>query len=269
MSSLRLGALSAIVLLAASGAWAQFGGRQFRGIRWATPESFDGAFMFCRAAFRSQPYGDGGGWSVDYPRSDENLMYRLSELTTVQVSRGPDGSYNHVVVRLNDPLLFRCPFVMMTEVGAAFFDAEEVAALRAYLEKGGFLWVDDFWGSRAWQMWASEIAKVLPPGEFPTIDLPLTHELFHALYDIREIPQIPNIGHWLDAGDTSERGFDSAEPHVRATLDPRGRIMVLATHNTDFGDAFEREGDNYDYFLEFAPRGYAFGVNTLIYAMTH
>jgi hypothetical protein len=266
---LRLGAFVVAVVLMASGAWAQFGGRSLRGIRWAAPESFDGAFMFCRAAFRSQMYGDGNDWIVDYPRSDENLMYRLSELTKTPVSRGADGSYNHVVVRLTDPLLFRCPFVMMTEVGSAFFSPEEVAALRAYLQKGGFLWVDDFWGTRAWQGWSNEIAKVLPPGEYPTIDLPMSHEIFHSLYDIREVPQIPNIGHWLDTNNTSERGYDSAEVHVRATLDARGRIMVLATHNTDFGDAFEREGDNYEYFIEFAPRGYAFGVNTLIYAMTH
>jgi hypothetical protein len=45
--------------------------------------------------------------------------------------------------------------------------------------------------------------------------------------------------------------------------------MVLMTHNTDFGDAFERETDDREYFLEFAARGYAFAVNTLIYAMTH
>src|SRR5262245_5197256 len=167
----RLGAgfLVACLLLGASVAWAQFG--QFYTVRWATEKSFDGSFNFCRIWFRPNPYGDGGGWSVDYPRADENLMYRLSELTKTPVSRGPDGSYNHVVIRLTDPLLFHCPFVMMTEVGNLYFDPAEATALRAYLEKGGFLWVDDFWGSRAWQIWSNEIAKVLPRGEFPTVDL--------------------------------------------------------------------------------------------------
>lgn len=122
----------------------------------------------------------------------------------------------------------------------------------------------------AWRIWANEIAKVLPSGEYPIVNVPLDHELFHSLYDIREIPQIPSIGFWGGPNaPTSERGFDSAEPHVRAILDERGRIMVLMTHNTDFGDAFEREGDNHEYFLQFAPPGYAFGVNALIYAMTH
>jgi hypothetical protein len=58
-------------------------------------------------------------------------------------------------------------------------------------------------------------------------------------------------------------------PHVRAIFDENGRMMVLMTHNTDFGDAFEREGDDHEYFLTFAPEGYAFGVNALLYSMTH
>ena len=86
--------------------------------------------------------------------------------------------------------------------------------------------------------------------------MPLNHELFHVLYDVREIPQIPSIGYWLGTGGrTSERGSDSAQPHVRAIVDERGRIMVLMTHNTDFGDAFERETDNHEYFLDIRPSG--------------
>jgi hypothetical protein len=89
------------------------------------------------------------------------------------------------------------------------------------------------------------------------------------LYDMQEIPQIPSINFWFGTGSTSERGPDSAEPHVRAIFDERGRMMVLMTHNNDFGDSFEREGDNHQYFLRFAPVGYAFGINALLYAMTH
>ena len=56
---------------------------------------------------------------------------------------------------------------------------------------------------------------------------------------------------------------------VRAISDRDGRVLVVMTHNTDFGDAFEREGDSRAYFERFAGAGYAFGVNTLLYAMTH
>ena len=99
---------------------------------------------------------------------------------------------------------------------------------------------------------------------------PAGDQLFHILYDIHRIPQIPSINFWARTGQTSERRDDSRVPHVRAILDPDdGHIMVLMTHNTDFGDAFEREGDDHEYFLRFAPEGYAFGVNALIYSMTH
>ncbi len=265
--------VAAAVVLAASAALAQRGGGPFRGhyaIPWATPQNYDGAFRFCRVVFRGNPYGDGGDWSVDFPRADENLMFRFSELTSSIVGRTPDGDFNHVVVRLTDPLLFRCPFIMMTEVGDSYFDDNEAAALRAYLLKGGFLWADDFWGEYAWGIWAEQIGKAMPLNQYPMVDVPLQHELFHTLYDVRRIPQIPSINFWYGSGrQTSERGRGSIDPHVRAIFDDHGRIMVLITHNTDFGDAFEREGDSHEYFLAFAPEGYAFGVNALIYSMTH
>jgi hypothetical protein len=258
-------------LAAAQGRRRGFGG--FRGsapVRMAMPEDYDGNFLFCRVIFRNAPDGDGDGWGVDYPRADINLTFRLSELTKTTVSRDPQDGYKHVVVRLTDPLLSHCPFVMMTEPGGAFFDEAEAAQLHDYLLKGGFLWVDDFWGDYAFDHWAGQIAKALPPGRYPINDVPLEHALFHTLYDVRRIPQIPSINFFARTGRTSERGRDSAVAHVRAIMDDdRERIMVLMTHNTDFGDAFEREGDDRSYFLAFAPEGYAFGVNALIYSMTH
>jgi hypothetical protein len=259
-----------LAALVAGAASAQF--RRGFGYRakMMTPEDYNGAFLFCRIVFRNNPYGDGGNWGVDYPRADINLTFRLSELTKTPVTRDPQEEYNHVVLRLTDPLLYRCPFIMMTEVGAAYIDEAEAAQLRDYGLKGGFLWADDFWGERAFDEWAGQIGKAFPPERYPIVDLPLEHKLFHVLYDIRHIPQIPSIGFWAGTGgQTSERGADSAVPHVRAIMDDDGRIMVLMTHNTDFGDAFEREGDDHRYFLQFAPDGYAFGVNTLVYSMTH
>jgi len=112
-------------------------------------------------------------------------------------------------------------------------------------------------------------AKALPPERYPIVDIPLEHGLFHMLYDIRHIPQIPSIGAWGGPGGNTSERRDSQVPHVRGILDENGRIMVLMTHNTDFGDAFEREGEDHQYFLAFAPDGYAFGVNAIIYSMTH
>jgi hypothetical protein len=247
------------------------GGFGYRGVapKMMTAADYNGAFLFCRIIFRRHPQGDGGDWGVDYPRADINLTFRLSELTKTSVTRDERDGYNHVVLALTDPLLYKCPFVMMTEVGSAYFDEQEAAALRDYALKGGFLWADDFWGDYAFRWWAEQIGKAFPPERYPIIDVPLEHQLFHLLYDIRRIPQIPSINVWTFSHQTSERGAESAVPHVRAILDDDGRIMVLMTHNTDFGDAFEREGDDHEYFLKFAPDGYAFGVNAILYSMTH
>jgi hypothetical protein len=258
------------LVLIASVSAAQFGRRGREAVRYVPEGSYTGSFLFCRISFRNSPYGDGGGWDVDTPRADQNLSFRLSELTKTPIGRDASGEIKRITIRLTDPELTKCPFIMMTEPGGSFFDAAEAAALRDYLLKGGFLWADDFWGERAWNNWAGEIAKALPPGQYPIVDLPLDHELFHMLYDVREFPQIPSIGFWLGTrGATSERGAESAVPHARAILDDHRRIMVLMSFNTDFGDAFERETDDRSYFLEFAARGYAFGVNALVYSMTH
>ena len=197
-----IGVLVAALLAGLASAQGRRGFGRFRGpvVKMATAEDFDGNFLFCRVIFRNAPDGDGNGWGVDYPRADINLTFRLSELTTTTVSRDPEEGYKHVVVRLTDPLLFHCPFVMMTEPGGAFFDEAEAAQLRDYLKKGGFLWADDFWGEFAFRYWSEQIAKALPPERYPIVDVPLDHTLFHTLYDVRRIPQIPSINFWNGPG---------------------------------------------------------------------
>ena len=236
----------------------------------ATPESFDGAFNFCRIIFSQSNDGDGGNWSVDYPRADVNLSIRLSELTRTRISRDSSGEPNHVLLRLTDDLMFQCPFIMMTEVGSTYLSPAEAERLREYLLKGGFLWADDFWGSWAWDVWAREIGKVLPPSDYPIVDVPLTHPIFHQQFEVKRVIQIPSIGRWRGmGGGTSEYGQDSAEPHARAIYDKRGHMMVFITHNTDFGDAFEQEAADPQYFYTFSVEGYQLGINVLLYALSH
>jgi len=264
-----------VAVATAATAYAQFGqsgfgGRGFGNVRKATVRDLDGSFQFCRAAFGRDFRGDGGSWSVDFPRADINLSIRLSELTSTRVGRDATATPKHLLVELSDPELFHCPFVMMTNVGAISMSAREVDNLRAYLLKGGFVWADDFWGSDAWDWWEAQLRRVLPAPDFPLIDLPAEHPLFHAQLNVTSTPQIANIGYWTrSGGGTSERGADSAVVHTRAIVDSHGRIMVLSTHNTDLGDSFEREGDDPNYFLVMSVPGYAFGINTLLYAMTH
>jgi hypothetical protein len=263
-------ALAGAALLLATAVEAQFF-RSFRSTRYAQPADFDGTFQFCRVVFRSHPQGDGGDWSVDFPRADINLSIRLAELTKTDVGQGSAGEPNHLVIRLTDETLFQCPFIMMTEVGSAYLDEDEAAQLRTYLLKGGFLWADDFWGNFAWDWWEAQIRQVFPRAEYPIVDLPHDHPLFRSQFDIKGgAPQIASIGVWArTGGGTSERGAESDVVNTRAILDAHGRIMVLMTHNTDLGDSFEREADDPQYFYEMSVPGYAFGVNALLYALTH
>lgn len=264
---LAMACVAAAVLLCAAGIGAQ---QRFRGRNVAVVQSpYDGTFRFCRVRFRSSPLGDGDGWSVDYPRADENLSSRVSELTKTPVGLASDGAPRHAVVALTEPELFQCPFVMLSEPGGADFDDEEAAQLRAYLLKGGFLWVDDFWGTRAWEWWTRQIGKALPPGEFPIVELSMDHPMYHTMFDIKEVPQIPNVGLWVRRQETSERGADSARAEPRAILDHAGRVIVYMTHNSDFGDGYEEESVSPDYFQHFSVQAYTIGVDVLLYAMTH
>jgi hypothetical protein len=158
----------------------------------------------------------------------------------------------------------------MEDVGTVTFSPKDVEALRAYLLKGGFIWVDDFWGSYAWEEWVAQIERILPRPGYVIQDLTPEHAIYKMQYEVKELPQIPSIQAWRgDSTNTSERGEDSAVPHFRAISDARGNIMVLMTHNTDISDAWEREGEDPRYFYQFSPRGYAVGINAVLYAMTH
>lgn len=262
--------LVATICVAAVGtAWAQFG-RGFFSPKIATPRDFDGRFHYCRVVYRPALNGLGGSWRTDYPRADINISIRLSELTKTNVSMDASGEPNPLLVRLGGDELFQCPLAIMSAPGVASIDETEAKTLREYLFKGGFLWADDFWGTYQWEHWVGQLRKVLPAGEYPIFDLPLDHPLFRTQFQVSEIPQIPNIGFFIRSGGrTSEQGADSAVPHARGIADRKGRLMVLMTHNTDIADAWEREGDDPTYFYTFSPRGYAFGINAFLYALTH
>ena len=115
-----------------------------------------------------------------------------------------------------------------------------------------------------------EIARVLPPNEYPVLDVPSDHAVFRMMFIVPELPQIPSISHWRrSGGGTSERGLDSATPMIRGISDSRGNLLVLMTHNTDISDAWEREGEDPEFFYSFSPNGYAVGLNIVLYSMTH
>jgi hypothetical protein len=237
-------------------------------------EIFPGnVFTFCTVMYysnRREPLGF--GWGTDYPDSGYNFMLRLQEFTTIPIARHANGEPRQVVLRLTDPELFKYPYIFTSDVGTAEFDEDEREALRNYLLKGGFFHVDDFWGSFAWRQWEYEIGQVLPPEEFPIVDIPMSHPIFHIVYEITEIPQVPSIQYWRRSGGnaTSEQGPDSDTPHMRGIFDANQRLMVLMTHNTDIADGWEKEREDYEYFAEYSvKKSYPLGINIVVYAMTH
>ncbi len=220
-------------------------------------------FYFTRAAYT----GGGGGmwgrrrrqsWATDYPKSDRQFLIVAERLT------GLDMFMEEHPRLLTDEHLNRFPFLYALEVGSMLMTPEEATALREFLLRGGFLVVDDFWGTREWEVFEYEMQKVLP--EYPIVDVPLEHEIFHTFYDIDEIIQVPNVNNGRRGWATHER--DGYEPFVKGIFDEEGRLMVIINWNTDLGDAWEWAEDPY-YPLRYSTYAIQMGVNFIIYAMSH
>ena len=130
---------------------------------------------------------------------------------------------------------------MMTEVGAAFSTTPRPRRCATTCSRAASCGPTTS-GASTRGSWAEQIAQGAAAGEYPIGDLPLEHPLFRTQFEVAGVPQIPSIGYWFGSGGgTSERGADSAVPHARGIVDKHGRIMVLMTHNTDFGDSWEEE----------------------------
>lgn len=235
---------------------------------WAIDNEFEhDVFTFVRVKYDSNGRGGwGGGWRTDFPDSDLNFSLRLQQLTSLKVNPNP------IVLELTDERLFDYPFLYLIEPGRLVFYQNEADALRRYLENGGFLMVDDFWGDEEYENFRYELQKVFPDRK--PEELPLSHEIFNCVYELKEKPQVPSINAAWDgrgSGRTWEpRYSDTSTPYYKAVRDDDGRIMVLICHNTDLGDGWEREGENEWYFDEFSvKKAYPMGVNIVTYAMTH
>ena len=253
--------------------WAGYYGRT--PPKFPTATTFDGNFHLCRVMFASDRR-EKQGWGTDYPGADINLSVRLSELTKIRVTLTNDGEGevpDTVVVRLTDDALFQCPFMLMEDAGTARFSDDEVQRLRQYLLKGGFLFVSDYHGTYAEQQFDEEIGRVLPPDQYPIIDLtpPNDHPLWHSMFTVPRLPQIASIQTWRrTGGSTIERwNVEAGPPDAHGIADAHGRLMVVMVHNSDIPDPWEREGEDTDYFFRFSPDAYAIGIDVVVYAMTH
>jgi len=160
------------------------------------------------------------------------------------------------------------------EVGSLVFRETELPILRRYLLNGGFLMADDFWGPQEWDNFEQEMKRVFPEEQYQFTELELDHPLYRMVFPITEKGQVPNIGvgemSQYDPEHRTWERWDAKEVHHKAMLDDKGRIMVIATHNTDNGDGWEREGENHYFFKTFSEKyAYPLGINIIVYAMTH
>jgi hypothetical protein len=215
-------------------------------------------FVFARLLYNGQIPGYIKNWFTDWPEGDEHLITGLDRLSNLRLEEDAR------VVPVNDPALFEYPFVYTSEPGQMVLSNTDALIMREYLRRGGFWFLDDFWGSFEWAHFLTEIEKVLPGAEIR--DIPMDHPLFHTFYDITEIVQVPSLNYVYNGGIVIEQ--DGVKAYCKGIWDDKGRLMVVINHNTDLGDAYEH-ADDPRYPHEFSGFAYRIATNIIIYALTH
>lgn len=225
-------------------------------------------YQFARLAYPSE-FSDftGGGrgrrgrgsepYLTDWPEAETFFLQGVRRLTRLDAA--PEGR----IVSLRDEVLFDYPVLYAVEVGYWRLSEADAAILREYLLRGGFLITDDFHGTVEWASFMESMSRVFP--DRPVVEIEDSHAVLHTLFDLDERVQIPGIRSVL-SGTTYERDGDT--PHWRGIYDDRGNLMVAINFNMDLGDAWEHS-DWPEYPEPMTALAYRFGINYLIYAMTH
>jgi hypothetical protein len=274
-SSTRVVLVLAALLLLTIGALAQ----RFRiqeedeGTRPSFPSQAE--FHFIRVEYTDLPQyhrrwgyasrdGTGEGWwLVDWPDADDHFTAGVQRLTRIAA-----GEPRHI--RLTDDRLFDYPWIYATQTGWWGLSNAEVLRLREYLLRGGFLVVDDFWGAEQWEIFRHTMERVFP--DRPIADIAESDSVMHVLYDIRDkdLTFIPGTRHLRRGPGGSivvEQPWGTA-PAWRAIYDDKNRMVVAVNFNTDVGDAWEY-ADSPLYPEQMTALAYRYGINYLVYSMTH
>ena len=197
---------SALALLLAGAAHAQVrrfgGGFGFGGrVRNFTPypnAPYDGRFAFVRVIYECDAsgywYRGLPAWAHGYPMAEQNLMKIMNEVSFLTAHE------EITTLTLDDPEIFKYPVIYIIEVSWWQLTDTQAAALRAYMQKGGFIIVDDFkaygdFGSPGWEPFETNVKRVLPAVRF--YEMSPTHPIFHSFFEIDNldiIPQAYNAG---------------------------------------------------------------------------
>ena len=200
----------------------------------------------------------GTSWSQDYPRADRHFATALRRLTRIHVR-----SVEQPVNLDDEDDVYNWPWLVAGEMGDWKLTDTQVKKLRDYLLRGGFLMLDDFWGTEEWQRFAESMVRVFP--DRPMVEIESADSIFHTVYDLDDRYQVP--GEWALRRGTTYRN-DGSVPHWRGIFDDRGRLMVAMSFNSDIGDSWEWADDPY-YPEKYSALGIRIGVNYVIYAMSH
>lgn len=248
--------------------------REFRGWRhhgdqipvWEVhPELPKDVFTFARLRY---PYRRNLRWQADYPEAELHLSWRLHQLTSIQVNPFP------VIVDLEPAELCEHPFLFISEPSNMNLSDEQARLLGEYMQNGGFILIDDFWGGDEWRIFEPTLKRIWPHSD--PVELTHAHPLFHCVFDLKEPPQVHSNVFW-DQMRRSGRSTlsneirpDAAKPIFRALYDTRGRMIMLICLNNDLGDGWEQESFDPDYFREVSEKhAFPLGINIVFYALTH
>ena len=226
------------------------GGRGFAQVVPNIP--YDGRFTFIRLRYGppTQYVSQRIPWSHDYPAGEQHFMKIMNELSYLNPHTDETN-----IIGIGDPELFNYPVAYLCEPGYAFSLAEDdVVNLRTFLNKGGFLIIDDF-RYQDWGYFEQQMRRVLPSAMFQ--DLDVSHPIFHSFFEIKtlDIPQF----------------YDPPPAIFRAIYednDPKKRIMVMINYNTDISEFWEWSDTGLKPIDE-SNEAYKLGVNYVIYGMTH
>jgi hypothetical protein len=218
-------------------------------------------FHMARLVYRTR-YGNGfrPWWAIDYPEAEFHLLQGLRRLTRLDVAA--DSAH----VNLLDDTIFDYPWLFAQQVSYWELNDVEAARLREYLLRGGFLVVDDFHTLYEWAAFAQQIVRVFP--DRAIIDIPEGDPLLHILYDLDQRTQIPGRRHIYRYGGQTIVEMPGSPPRWRGIYDDQERLMVAINFNMDMGDAWEHADDPV-YPEPMTALAYRFGINYIIYAMTH
>lgn len=218
--------------------------------RWPDNTEYDGTFKFARIRYDTRGFRRGEPpWHHDYPYAERNLGSILSELTYVRAFR--EGGN---VFRLGDPELFQYPVAILSEPGEWQPDDADVEALRAYLQKGGFVIFDDFTGERAMRQLAFNMQRAFP-GISPVL---LTREspIFQTFFEIESLEMLHPY-----------RGVPASFYGFFLDNDPSRRMLAVANYNNDLGELWEYSAEGF-FPVDLTNEAYKYGVNYVIYTLT-